>query len=689
VLLRGGTDWGAARVYAAPVLTWGFATALATAFSRDPATSFFGVYFRQFGLEGLLACICLYFLLTTTLRGQPDALRLLRLLVIVAALVGAYACLQYAGIDPGGWFQDKPFERVFSFLGNAVLAGDLLALLLPLAVILALLARSTWGRALGWSAVPVVALGMIFTHSRGAWAGAAAGILTILALLPWLFRPKAALPPREAERATARFQSLLKWTSAGAVGLLSLGISLGFFVLARSAFAWVVGIAVLGGLVALAFWFYSQDGRRAARRLLWLTAAALLGVGLAAGIKHGLAPHSKTATRLLYAFDPSKSSRLLIWRDTMGVVAEHPWLGTGPEAFGPAFRPFKSLEAETMESGMGYDNPHNNFLNVLATTGVVGLGAFLWLLGRFLRRNVRVLKDVMRSRQEQLVSAAFVATTVSYVVWSSFAFDTIGTYLPLFSILAASAVWARGSEPSAPKTAALSPRRKLLGAMALVLVVPLGAAAFWSALRVYRADAALSDGLEHRKAGRHEQALEAFQTARDRNPLESFYRIAVAGGFLDLARATKNLQERKALLEKAEQALNEAHAHNWQPEKVYQVLTQVREMLGNREGAIDAAKKGLEWTPHKAPLRASLGILQLQKGDREGALENLQAALVTDTQNFAAFLGLGVIFFERGDLANARKHLEAAQRKKPKDPRVQQYLSRLADAERRKAGPPG
>ncbi len=78
--------------------------------------------------------------------------------------------------------------------------------------------------------------------------------------------------------------------------------------------------------------------------------------------------------------DASITTRVMIWRDTIPVIAERPVLGHGPDDFAEPFSRYEGddLKAFFMEGAI-VDKTHNETLQVAATTGLLGLAAYLWI----------------------------------------------------------------------------------------------------------------------------------------------------------------------------------------------------------------------------------------------------------------------------------------------------------------------
>ena len=85
----------------------------------------------------------------------------------------------------------------------------------------------------------------------------------------------------------------------------------------------------------------------------------------------------------------SGSIRKIVWTGVLRIWQANPknfLLGTGPETFAQSYYQYRPIEHnQTSEWELLYNKAHNEFLNYLATTGILGLGAYLLLLGTMLK----------------------------------------------------------------------------------------------------------------------------------------------------------------------------------------------------------------------------------------------------------------------------------------------------------------
>ena len=181
-------------------------TVLSTVLSGAPATSLWGEIPGQDGYSAytMASYGVLFAAIATHLTTKDQLGRLLATLVLMGTLVGLYGNLQHFGHDffnitesTGGGTQ-----RVTIFMGNTIFAAAVLAMTVPLTLVAAAvnLQGKNWGEwrllsklgqsgrdtllASVWaSLLAVQLLGLMFTFSRGPWAGAILSLAVFMGLI--------------------------------------------------------------------------------------------------------------------------------------------------------------------------------------------------------------------------------------------------------------------------------------------------------------------------------------------------------------------------------------------------------------------------------------------------------------------------------------------------------------------------
>jgi hypothetical protein len=272
----------------------------------------------------------------------------------------------------------------------------------PLLLAVALGARTVAGQALAAAALPLSALCVYLTVSRGGVLALGVGLIVFLLLVPRRLDALATLLVGGVGAA------ILVWATSKRNALTSgvptpTAIHQGTQVLVLVVIV-CAGVALLQVALALAARHLERPAlltpspRATAKRALALAAAAIV-VAVIAGVPGTLqqrwhdfkqplgvvVPHSETTVfdRLSAA---NGNARYQFWQAAVDANAPHPWKGIGPGTF----EFWWSRHATT--SGF-VRNAHSLYFETLAETGIVGLallgGLLLWFAGVAVRRSLR------------------------------------------------------------------------------------------------------------------------------------------------------------------------------------------------------------------------------------------------------------------------------------------------------------
>ncbi len=162
-------------------------------------------------------------------------------------------------------------------------------------------------------------------------------------------------------------------------------------------FSVVMGLATLislsrGGIVslvaALAVFGILYGKRRGIRPAILALGLfiGLVGIGLA---WLGADPLiQRILTVRSFHQEASFAQRLLVAKDSLAIIRDHPFTGTGLGTFALAFPRYQSWY-----TGLRFDKAHNDYLQLLIEVGLVGIApAVVWVTGLF-RSVLRMLRD--------------------------------------------------------------------------------------------------------------------------------------------------------------------------------------------------------------------------------------------------------------------------------------------------------
>ena len=197
----------------------------------------------------------------------------------------------------------------------------------------------------------------------------------------------------------------------------------GALVASQTRAAWVA-TAIAGGLL---LWLLPRSPLVRRRMILFAATLTVMTVLMVASRPQAALPQrvSSIAEELQHS-DRSLGQRLYIWKHTIRLIAQRPVLGWGFSTLLGRFPDYGSAEYRQMfgeEAVQLIDNPHNEFLHVLFSTGLVGLAAYLWIWTVSATRLLRAWRT--RSTVSAL-SAALLASLGAYFIWMQSAWSHIG-----------------------------------------------------------------------------------------------------------------------------------------------------------------------------------------------------------------------------------------------------------------------
>lgn len=656
--LLGGLSPARRCLLGAAALLWGVAV-LSTVASLSPLQSLLGSTIRYQGVLTLTALA----VLATTLAGR----RSLETRAVDALLVGSvpvclYALVQHFHLDPLTWL-GRTFGPT-STVGTATALGGYLAMLLPLT-----LARAD-----------IAARGL---------------------------KPRKGFPWYQLDR-----------RSIACVLLLLLGGLQGFGVLVSGVRGALLGAGA--GLAVLALLLLRRRSRRAWSWLLLGSSAALIVGLLALNLPlislervRSLSPYLERLGEL-GPYDETGRERLLLWRAAIEALLRDPtrWLlGYGPES------ELLALEASLPTSWLAerpdlrFDRVHNEPLDILLTTGLLGTSAYLLVLGVAIRAGLRRCAG----ERDPILPAALVGAVAAHLAESFFAYGSITTLLVLWTALG---LLASGPERRAADHKPREPRRwqrvlaagLALAALALLPVI----------LSPLLADLAYRRALAYHGGENLEGEIIWLRRAALIAPDRDTYPLALGQALVNAAARERNAGRRARLLAEAEASVRQAvrltaadpyvhfhlglvlrsraaaerQAELWLaaarafdqaaalgPRRSIFLVASGQALLegGQPAAALDRLYQAMALDGPDAERIAQTGDALAALGREEEALDRYRSALRLNPRLASAHAGLATLATRRGDLSTA---LEEARQAARADSRNWRYRALLAQLER-------
>ena len=287
----------------------------------------------------------------------------------------------------------------------------------------------------------------------------------------------------------------------------------------------------------------------------------------------------------------SIAGRLAVWKDTPPIIAARPILGWGPSNFGAVYPQFQTANRDATL----YDDPHEEALGIAAKQGIVGLLAYLWILGAF-------VWAFWKGRHHAGAVALF-GGWVGYQVSMQVDFSYIPTAVPFWLFAAAAIVtWAHDVNPV---RVLAFPRRVAVPALA-VGSLALVALAIPAVVLPYLADADFYSS----QAQAIGQARTTIAQARSYVPYEAAYAIE-AGNYALNQDASGNPASDADWAGAREAYDTAARLGSYSPE-MYRDLALVDEHLGDHTAALAAARHALSLDRYDKDSQALVQKLESQ-----------------------------------------------------------------------------
>ncbi len=591
---------------------------LSTIFSIHPFTSFFGYYTRfNEGLLSTFAYAVLFYAALGTLTAR-DVKRLLYSLLISGSIVSVYAILEHFGhsvsclLVSGGtsfgvdcWIQDVQ-SRVFATFGQPNWLAAFLSMLIPVSLVLSMTAKSWYAKHSLTAASLLFVVALVFTQSRS-------GILAVF------------------------------------ISLLVLGASLLYWLIRKKITIQKLAPVLVTTLIfaGLAAWYNTP-----LRQLLTAEKSAPV-----------VAPQ-QTVDRLEAGGTDSGDIRKIVWSGALKVWQRYPLFGSGVETFAYSYYLDRPVEHNLVsEWDFLYNKAHNEFLNYLATTGIVGLLSYCLFLGAcaLLFFKLAFLSDAIEN-ESKLLGAAFLASLVAISVSNFFGFSTVVVSILVFLYPACAVALER-------RTDSYEDNQNVSESTALVVLSVAGiiaVAGLLTLMRYWTADMEFSRGKQLLAAGQSKAGLHALETAVARNPGEALFIDTLGSEYANIAVELARVGQATAAAQLASRsvaAIKQTFALNPRQLNYYKTSARSLILLSQFDDLyLTAAQEVLtsarELAPTDAKVVYNLGLIEIDLQHDADGTALLEEAVRLKPNYDAARAQLAAEYEKQGKLEAALEQLE-------------------------------
>jgi len=512
-----------------------------------------------------LNCIFVFYMTVSLLKDERNIKRLTYIGLAVGTLASFYAILQHRGIEPIWPTKIEPFgTRSVSTFGNPNFLASFLILLLPLVAILALLEKSSMRKLFLGGLFAINFFGLLITRTRSAWLGL---FVALIFILLFLFLQQLSLLLRNRK--------------------------------------WLIFLSCILLLAILYPVRVEQDGER-----------RVMVVRLAMEKVKGLT----NIKQMAYV------QRFLIWKSAWSMFKERPILGHGWGNFEILY-PFhqgKYLKIEEYQPFRTHaNNAHNEILEIVSQTGILGLGIYSWLFILFFKMGMAGYKRLNIEYDKSLVLgllAAILGMLLDNLLNVSLHFPMPAL---LFWILMGLVVGI--SQRNGEREYRISIGKPfVLSLNVLCGIFILGIIIF--NIRYFRGEIHYFKGFKYAKNN-----ATLGNAIRECELSYRFYPLNVDNNY-ELGNAYARVDEK----EKAIWAYLEAIKANPGYDEIYSNLGIMYGESGKIEKAINALQKSIEINPLSVPTRSYLAEVYVRRKDWEKAASQYREILKIEPENLKA-----------------------------------------------------
>ncbi|GAG72019.1 unnamed protein product, partial [marine sediment metagenome] len=268
------------------------------------------------------------------------------ILLIIGGLFGIYGIFQYKGIDFSFWLRNIGRQQVFGLFGNVNYFAEYLIVPLPIVVSLFFVTQNKIKKLLQLITILAMSMSLLFTFTRGSYLGFGASLIVMFFLF-----------------LISRGKNFIKDNKK-------------------------IFIIILLTIIIITLLFVVPTSLNKPDTVI-----------------------SKIKSRISVTQLTQSSSikrRIAIWKFTTLMIKDHPLLGSGIGTY-----KYNTLryQAEFFEQGQnrslyphGFaDKAHNEYLQLWAEMGIVGLGIFIWLIVSYFSCGLKILRKIKDEYRQGII----------------------------------------------------------------------------------------------------------------------------------------------------------------------------------------------------------------------------------------------------------------------------------------------
>ncbi len=587
-----------------PLLLFLGANILSTIFSIDVHTSIWGYYSRSNGgLLSIISYLLLYWAFVSNM-DVPKVLNTLKFGLASGLIISLWGIAEHFGVSPSCvilrgefsadcWVQDVQ-SRVFATLGQPNwLAAYLSMLIFP--AIYFFLTSTTRLQTITYYLLTITCyLAFTFTYSRGPTLGLIGGLVIFILLMFKSFENYNVHTLQEVNDVIVNdYKTIIL-------------ILISFFL-----------VNLLFGSALTSFRLVSK---------------------FAAPARPAIALPQTSTTQLENGGTESGQIRFIVWKGALDIFKHYPVFGSGVETFAYSYYQFRPAAHNlTSEWDFLYNKAHNEYLNYLATTGIVGLGSYSIIIITFIIFNTKYQASlILKKYRSNLLLISLLASYTSYLIYNFFLFSVVAIALLFYLFPALAFVATESMKVYRLQWTGFSfiYKRPIYTRVTKGIVIFSALFSLYSIFQIWYADTQFSKGQRASELGNPGKAYNLISSAVELNSNEPFYRSEMAYNGASAALALADTEATLSAALKSEAVAQMDQVLKGSPNNVSFWRTAVRTYFElssldkiYTEKTLEALDKAISLAPTDPKLYYNKALILQSLDEKEKAVEVLKKAI--------------------------------------------------------------
>ncbi|QQS39431.1 O-antigen ligase family protein [Candidatus Woesebacteria bacterium] len=354
--------------------------------------------------------------------------------------------------------------------------------------------------------------------------------------------------------------------------------------------------------------------------------------------------------------------RKIVWEGALNIWRAHPIFGSGVETFGYTYSGYQPVVHNlTSEWNFLFNKAHNEYLNILANTGLVGLVSYITVIGSFFYLFINNIRSTNHPNGIRLLHLGLFVGFITLLITNIVGFSVTVTSLIFF-------LYPAMSKSLSSNVGIKVAQKNTVGKLQLLFVIPvitLGVFAIYNICMYWQADKLAESAKSYLSRGNAHEARRLITKALNIQPREPYYHMLLAETAADLAINTSSNETDlienyvSSTVAESTNAVNLSKYNvNLKMRQAYLFisLSGIEPLFMNV--ASDVLHDAITYAPNDAELLYNYGLTLVRTNQSDLALKTFEKTIVIKPNYKEPRLAAAILYIDQGEILKAQYHLQ-------------------------------